>query len=84
MGTLTDRGARVLLDTPVFHRLERLDLDHHYMSEAVQEEVRAAFTTSGVRIGVGDRQEIEELDPEDLAELDEDELSDYLYPAVGE
>lgn len=69
MGTLTDKGAQVLLDTPVFRELGRLDLEHHYMSEEMEARVGAAFAEAGVEIRVGDRQEQE---------------GDWLYPEVTE
>ena len=69
MGTLTDKGAQVLLDTPVFRELGRLDLEHHYMSEEMEARVGAAFAEAGVEIRVGDRQEQD---------------GDWLYPEVTE
>lgn len=48
LGTLGDTGARIILDTPVFHTLERLDLHHHYLSEGMRQRLSAALTESGV------------------------------------
>ncbi|MGQ4267944.1 STM4015 family protein [Nocardiopsis changdeensis] len=69
MGTLTDEGAQVLLDTPVFRELGKLDLEHHYMSEEMEARVGAAFAEAGVEISVGDRQEQD---------------GDWRFPAVTE
>jgi hypothetical protein len=57
LGTLTDRGARVLLDTPVFRRLHRLDLHHHFVSADLCERLRQEFAAAGVRIDVSEPQE---------------------------
>ncbi|MBB6118135.1 STM4015 family protein [Nocardiopsis algeriensis] len=58
LGTLTDEGARSLLDRiDAFAHLERLDLHHHYLSDETAERVRAAFTEAGVGIDLSDRQE---------------------------
>ncbi|RKS09419.1 hypothetical protein DFP74_5155 [Nocardiopsis sp. Huas11] len=61
LGTLTDRGARVLLGAPVFRRLQRLDLHHHFVSPDLCERLRGEFTAAGVEIDVreprGDRDE---------------------------
>ena len=85
LGTLTDKGARVLLDTPVFRDLDRLDLHHHYMSEDMTEQVRAHFTEAGVDLNTDDRQEVEEeeWDEEDDEEEWEYDDTDY-YPAITE
>lgn len=60
LGILTDRGARIILDTPVFHGLRRLDLHHHYLSEEMEGRLRAALTASGVEHDLSDREEPEE------------------------
>ncbi|MFD3687176.1 STM4015 family protein [Nocardiopsis sp. NPDC058631] len=77
LGTLTDEGARVLLDAPVFRGLGRLDLHHHYLSEEMAERVRAEFTASGVEVDVSAPQE---------AEVDEydGETHVHRYTAVSE
>jgi len=41
MGTLTDTGARALIASGRLGHLDRLDISHHYVSEAVVEELRA-------------------------------------------
>ncbi|MEU8799101.1 STM4015 family protein [Spirillospora sp. NPDC048819] len=79
LGTLTDKGAQILLDTPVFLDLDRLDLHYHHMSEEMTERVRGRFTESGVGIDVGERQELEEYEDED----DDDEYEEEpIYPAI--
>jgi hypothetical protein len=76
LGTLTDTGARTILDAPVFHGLERLDLHHHYLSEDMEQRLGAALTASGVEHDLSDRQE---------PEVDPDEESGYFYyTAVAE
>jgi hypothetical protein len=57
LGTLTDKGAQILLEAPVFRSLRRLDLHHHYLSEETAERVRAAFTGAGVDVDLSDRGE---------------------------
>ncbi len=42
MGTLGDDGANALLGSPLFARLESVDLSHHYMSPAVMKKIAAA------------------------------------------
>jgi hypothetical protein len=76
LGTLTDAGAQTLLDSPVFRRLKRLDLHHHYLSEETEGRVRAAFTEVGVEIDVSGREEPEE------GWDDEEEF--HYYTAVSE
>ncbi|WP_306369487.1 STM4015 family protein [Nocardiopsis sp. CC223A] len=68
-GTLTDGGAQVLLDTPGFRGLRRLDLHHHFMSEEMEDRVREAFGTAGVDVDVSERLKVSE---------------DDLYPSVTE
>jgi hypothetical protein len=58
MGTLTDRGAESLLAGQPLTHLKRLDLNHHYMTDAMADRVRAALP--GVTVDVGDGQ-----DPDD-------------------
>ena len=41
LGTLSDVGAEVILNSPAFSHLESLDLDHHYCSEAVTARLAA-------------------------------------------
>jgi hypothetical protein len=58
-GTLTDKGANALLESPALRRLEALDLHHHYLSEEKVAEMRAVF---GSRVNLDDRQVEEEED----------------------
>ncbi|WP_067483046.1 STM4015 family protein [Actinomadura hibisca] len=55
MGVLTDRGAEALLAGQPLTHLRELNLQHHYLSEAMVERVRAALP--GVRVDLDDRQE---------------------------
>lgn len=41
LGTLGDEGARALLDSPHVRTLQRLDLSHHYISPALQQQLKA-------------------------------------------
>lgn len=41
LGTLGDEGARALLDSPHVRKLQRLDLSHHYISPALQQQLKA-------------------------------------------
>ncbi|MFI8418987.1 STM4015 family protein [Streptomyces sp. NPDC085479] len=60
MGVLTDEGAAALLDgQPLTHLLE-LDLEHHYLSEAMAERVTAALAPHGVRVVLDDPQTAED------------------------
>ncbi|MFG2086930.1 STM4015 family protein [Spirillospora sp. NPDC048824] len=77
LGTLTDKGAQILLDTPAFLDLDRLDLHHHHMSEEMTEQIRSRFTEAGVAIDVGGRQELEEYE-DDEYEYEEEPI----YPAI--
>ena len=43
LGTLSDEGAKALLASPYVAKLKRLDLSHHYISEPVQAQLRAAI-----------------------------------------
>jgi hypothetical protein len=58
MGTLSDRGGLALLQSPAIRSLKRLDLRHHYMSEAVTKQ----FKTLGIEVDVSDREQAEEDD----------------------
>ncbi|WP_306369486.1 STM4015 family protein [Nocardiopsis sp. CC223A] len=69
LGTLTDEGAQVLLDTPGFRGLKRLNLEHHFMTKEMTGRVREAFCAAGVDIDVSGRV---------------DARRGYPYPAVGE
>jgi Leucine Rich repeat len=43
MGTLTDEGAEALLTGQPLTHLRSLDLNHHYLSDAMMERIRAAL-----------------------------------------
>ncbi|MEU8382643.1 STM4015 family protein [Streptosporangium sp. NPDC048865] len=55
MGVLTDEGAEALLSGQPLTHLDRLDLHHHYLSDAMVERLKAAF--SGVELDVSGKQE---------------------------
>ncbi|MBX9421813.1 MULTISPECIES: STM4015 family protein [Streptomyces] len=73
MGVLTDEGAAALLDGQPLTHLAHLDLSHHYLSEAMQERVRAALEPHGVALVLGDAEEPDAYDGEV-----------YRYVAVAE
>ncbi|MDX6739865.1 STM4015 family protein [Actinocorallia sp. A-T 12471] len=58
MGSLTDEGAEALLSGQPLGHLARLDLHHHYMSDAMMERIVKALP--GVAVNVDDQN-----DPED-------------------
>ncbi|MFJ4616831.1 STM4015 family protein [Streptomyces sp. NPDC088812] len=77
MGVLTDEGAAALLAGQPLTHLKKLDLHHHYLSEAVQDRLRQCLEPAGVDV---------DLDRDD-ADEDEDEDDDgtvWRYVAVGE
>ncbi|MFE3456606.1 STM4015 family protein [Nocardiopsis aegyptia] len=67
LGCLTDRGGRELVDRAgAFAGLRWLDLHHHYLSEEMEERVRAAFAGTGVEVDLAERLEPDtEMDDED-------------------
>ncbi len=69
LGTLGDVGAEALLHGTQLGNLTRLDLSHHYISEANQEKLKALPF---------------EVVLEDPQEDDEDDGEVYRYVAVGE
>lgn len=56
MGTLGDAGAEALLSGQSLTHLRRLNLRHHYMSEAMMKRVHDAFAGTGVEVDLSDRQ----------------------------
>ncbi|WP_433360505.1 STM4015 family protein [Streptosporangium sp. CA-115845] len=54
MGTLTDTGAEALLASRPPAHLRRLDLHHHFLSDAMVERLRAAF--SGVELDLSEQE----------------------------
>ncbi|PDP85121.1 hypothetical protein CQJ94_24290 [Glycomyces fuscus] len=76
LGILTNEGAQELIDrAEAFFGLRKLDLHHHFLSEEMEERVRAAFAGSRVEVDLSDR-----LEPEQ----DDDEYEPYYYTAVSE
>lgn len=69
LGTLTDEGGEALLSGQPLSHLRRLDLHHHYLSDAMTARLRAALPAVDLDLD-------EQLDPE------EDE--GWLYTAVNE
>jgi hypothetical protein len=69
MGTLGDRGAKALLACPAIRQLKKLDVHHHYCSEAVEAELRAMPI---------------EVDASEREEADKDGEDEYRYVAVSE
>ena len=60
LGTLGDEGAAALLASPYVAKLKRLDLSHHYISEPLQAQLRAAIPG----VVLDDPQEEDEYDGE--------------------
>jgi hypothetical protein len=54
MGTLTDTGAEALLGGQPLTHLRRLDLHHHFLSEAVADRVRSAFGGAGTEVDLSE------------------------------
>ena len=69
LGTLTDRGARALIQSGKLGRLSKLDVTYHYMSPDGQAELAAATPN----LAAGDRQVPDNYDG-----------TDYYYVAVSE
>ncbi|MBG0829855.1 STM4015 family protein [Planomonospora sp. ID67723] len=57
MGTLTDAGAEALLSGQPLTHLKRLDLHHHYLTDAMAARVRAALPGTG--IDLSDQEDID-------------------------
>ncbi|MEV0369042.1 STM4015 family protein [Streptomyces sp. NPDC050636] len=73
MGTLTDTGAEALLGGQPLTHLKKLDLDHHYLTDAMVRRVREALEPSGVEVVIDER-----------GEEDEDDGTVWRYAAVTE
>lgn len=56
MGTLTDTGAEALLGGQPLSHLKRLDLHHHFLSEAMADRVRTAFGSAGTEVDLSGQQ----------------------------
>lgn len=60
MGTLTDKGGRMLLEqVPDHPNIKTLNLEYHYMSDEVMGELQRL---SGVNVNVDDQQEADDYD----------------------
>ena len=60
MGNLSDEGAKALSSSSKLGKLDRLDIHHHYISDAVAGELQAL----GIEVNLSDRQKPEEYDGE--------------------
>jgi hypothetical protein len=60
LGALSDVGATALLTGQPLTHLRRLDLHHHFLSEAMMARLRDELTPAGVEVDLSDRQEEEE------------------------
>lgn len=69
LGTLSDTGARALLDSQGIRNLQKLDLHHHYISPELVSQLE--------KLGP-------EVDVSDEKEADKDGGDEYRYVAVGE
>ncbi|MFF8914288.1 STM4015 family protein [Streptomyces sp. NPDC015032] len=56
-GTLGDEGGAALLDGQPLTHLERLDLQHHFMTEPMERRITQALEPHGVRVDVSERSE---------------------------
>lgn len=77
MGTLGDEGAEALLTGQPLTHLGRLDLHHHYLSDAMMRRVCDALEPSGVEVNVSEQEEPDRWD-------DDDDEEEYRYVAVSE
>lgn len=95
LGTLGDEGAAALLAGQGLTHLKRLDLHHHYMSDAMIERLREALPDVEVEVserkavgGAGDDMEEEDEGFEDFEDFEdpEDSMSGFSgrYVAVSE
>jgi hypothetical protein len=53
MGTLTDKGAQALLRSEGIRKLQHLNLRHHFLSEAMMEQLKGL----GISINLNDKEE---------------------------
>ncbi|MYT35852.1 leucine-rich repeat domain-containing protein [Streptomyces sp. SID8356] len=56
-GTLGDEGAAALLEGQPLTHLDVLDLHHHFLTEAMEQRVRASLEPHGVRVDLSERSE---------------------------
>lgn len=75
MGVLTDEGGAALLAGQPLTHLKKLDLHHHYLSEALADRIRRTVETEGVEV---------DLDRDDADEDQDDDGTVWRYVAVGE
>ncbi|MFF9060542.1 STM4015 family protein [Streptomyces sp. NPDC101213] len=75
MGVLTDEGGAALLAGQPLTHLKKLDLHHHYLSEALTDRIRRTVETEGVEV---------DLDRDDADEDHDDDGTVWRYVAVGE
>lgn len=61
MGTLGDEGAEALFNSPYITYLKKLNLEHHFMSDAMMEKMK----TLSIEVNVTDQQEEEDYGDED-------------------
>ncbi|TJZ56948.1 leucine-rich repeat domain-containing protein [Streptomyces piniterrae] len=73
MGILTDAGAEALLGGQPLTHLKWLDLDHHFLTDAMVRRIRVALEPSGVEVVINER-----------GEEDEDDGTVWRYAAVTE
>ncbi|MEW2570651.1 STM4015 family protein [Streptomyces sp. NPDC047070] len=68
LGTLTDAGAEALLHGQPLTHLERLDLRHHFLSDAMTQRVRDTLEPSGVAVDLSEQERPDgDLEDEDQA-----------------
>lgn len=75
MGTLTDKGATALLDGGPLTHLKKLDLHHHFLSEALKERIRESLEPAGVEV---------DLDEDDADSYEEEDGTVHRYVSVDE
>jgi hypothetical protein len=68
LGMLSDAGAAALLAGQPLTHLRRLDLHHHYLTEAMQARLRDELEPAGVEVDLGDAQNVsDDLDDRFIA-----------------
>ncbi|MEV7085074.1 STM4015 family protein [Streptomyces sp. NPDC093085] len=77
LGILGDPGGRALLDGQPLTHLKKLDLHHHYLGDAVRDELVATLGAAGVEVDVSDPQTADADDTDEEGEA-------YRYVAVAE
>ncbi|MFC8711410.1 STM4015 family protein [Streptomyces sp. NPDC057197] len=75
MGVLTDDGATALLGGQPLTHLKKLDLHHHYITEPLQQRIRATLEPAGVEV---------DLDASDTDEYEDSDGTVVRYVAAGE